>query len=93
MKTIKRRIGSVGVVKRAVSLPRDLDASVQRISQFTHQPYSAVVRDALGAYVERVKESQFEAAYRAYYKNEPARSADNQLTDELFRYAKDVWPD
>jgi hypothetical protein len=93
MKTVKRRIAGSGVVKRAVSLPRGLDALVQHISQSTHQPYSAVVREALGAYAERVKESAFEAAYRQYYKSEPTRTAENALTDELFRYAKDVWTD
>ena len=80
------------VVKRAVSLPRDLDTQIEQFSRASHQAYSTIVRLALGSFVEKLEELEVERAYRAYY-NDATKAADTKLAGELFAVSKRSWPD
>ncbi|MEK7384170.1 MAG: hypothetical protein AAB262_12905 [Elusimicrobiota bacterium] len=91
--TTKRRgIIAATAVKRAVSLPRRLDETVQRISKENHLAYSAVVRKALDSFIENLEEARLEESYRSYYRDEKIQTQQAQLSEDFFAFAKEHWP-
>jgi hypothetical protein len=90
--TKRRGIAALTSVKRAVSLPRRLDETVQRISKETHLAYSAVVRKALDSFIESLEEAHLEEAYRSYYQDEQIKIQQARLSEDFFAFAKEHWP-
>lgn len=83
----------VRVVRRAISLPPDLDSQILSVVRETHQPYSTVVKMALDSYVETIKQAELERAYQAYYGAKDRQAADSKLAREFFGASKKAWPD
>ena len=83
----------IRVVRRAVSLPQELDLEVLSVVRETHQPYSTVVKKALGSYVETIKQAEMERAYLAYYGSRETQASETKLASEFFGASKKNWPD
>lgn len=79
------------VVKRAISLPKELDAQLKELSEATDRSYSGLVCEALGMYLKEKERREIERAYATYYAG--ARSGkDAELAAELTRLSERSWP-
>ena len=80
-----------GVVKRAVSLPKDLDAKLIGLVSSGGGTYSGLVREALEVYLKQKEDVEMEAAYVKYYADPKNRKADEKSAREMWAGSQRTW--
>jgi hypothetical protein len=71
-------------VKRAISLPGDVDVSVCALSQAEGKSYSSMVCEAVRFYLKGREDLEMEKAYRSYYSDSRLGAESESLAAELF---------
>jgi predicted DNA-binding protein len=82
MQTIKRRKTKFAV-KRAISLPSDVDEQIATLSRAEGKSYSSMVCQAISFYLKRCEDLEMEMAYRAAYEDPETVAASETLAAEL----------
>lgn len=80
------------MVKRAISLPRDIDSRLSDLAESEGVSYSSVVRRAAEALLRRREAQEVREAYARYYSDPRRRASDEELARDLSSASEDVWP-
>ena len=81
----------MSVVKRAISLPKDLDARLVELLKGSERTYSGLVCEALGVYLRERDRMQLEKAYARYYRKGLSKEH-RGLIEDFARLSAQAWP-
>ena len=86
----RRRAPGAVAVKRAISLPSDIDGKIATLSRKEGMSYSSVVQQAVWYFLKRREDLEMEKAYRDYYASPARRKESEQLSAEMMAVTQ--WP-
>ena len=81
------------MVKRAISLPKELDDKLAGLARAKAVSYSSVLRLAAERLLRRLEADEVREAYSRYYAGAGRRQADEGLADELAAASEEAWPE
>lgn len=80
-------------VKRAVSLPRELDSYLSSMARESGRSYSGLVAEAIGVYRRSLERSRMAQAYAEYYADEERAKRDAAQARGMANASAAGWPD
>lgn len=81
------------VVKRAVSLPKELANQVQDVAHSQHVSYSGLIREALIRYFQDLRDRELEQIYEKYYSKPENGKAEKEAVKDFSKLSAKVWPE
>lgn len=82
----------MSAVKRAISLPKELDAKIRALSEGLKRSYSGLVCEAVGMYLADRERMELDEAYARYYSDPKNVKRDKELAKEMERLSAECWP-
>lgn len=80
-------------VKRAVSLPKELDSYLSVMARESGRSYSGLVAEAIGVYRRSLERSRMARAYAEYYGDKERAKRDATRAQEMANSSAAGWPD
>jgi len=84
--------GTPPSIKRAISLPIQLDESLRRLARRDKKSYSGLIREAVEQYLKIERGSRMEEAYARYYASPGAHKEGEALAREMWEASGRSWP-
>jgi hypothetical protein len=80
-------------VKRAVSLPKELDSYLSAMARESGRSYSGLVAEAIGVFRGSLERSRMAQAYAEYYADKGRVKSDAASAREMANASAAGWPD
>lgn len=88
----RQRAKKPAVVKRAISLPKDIDEHLHELAQEKHLSFSGVIYEAAEQLLKEEEYCKVHEAYAHYYSKGESVKKDAGLAQDFWRLSRENWP-
>ncbi len=85
----RQRTKKPAVVKRAISLPRDIDKHLHELAQEKHLSFSGVIHEAAEQLLKKEEYCRVHKAYARYYSKGESVKKDAELAQDFWRLSRE----